>query len=49
MDALEAIRAIVGDATHWLHVSRRAEEIALMKQLKALLDPLGILYPGKVL
>lgn len=33
----------------WLHVSRTPEEIALMKQLKALLDPLGILNPGKVL
>lgn len=33
----------------WLHVSRRPEEIALMKQLKAMLDPLGILNPGKVL
>ncbi len=33
----------------WLGYSRSPDEIALMKQLKAALDPLGILNPGKVL
>jgi FAD/FMN-containing dehydrogenase len=32
-----------------LHLSRTAEEIALMRRLKASLDPQGILNPGKVL
>jgi FAD/FMN-containing dehydrogenase len=32
----------------WLSISRTAEEIAVMRQLKAALDPLGILNPGKV-
>jgi len=34
---------------HWLASSRRPEEIALMRQLKAALDPRGILNPGRVL
>lgn len=33
----------------WLQISRSDEEIALMRQLKASLDPLGLLNPGKVL
>jgi FAD/FMN-containing dehydrogenase len=33
----------------WLEVSRGPEEIALMRGLKGLLDPKGILNPGKVL
>ncbi|GAA0334664.1 FAD-binding oxidoreductase [Sphingomonas oligophenolica] len=33
----------------WLSISRTAQEIALMKQLKAALDPFGLLNPGKVL
>ncbi len=33
----------------WLHITRSPEEIALMKVLKAALDPTGILNPGKVL
>jgi FAD/FMN-containing dehydrogenase len=33
----------------YLHLSRSAEELALMRRLKAALDPKGILNPGKVL
>ena len=33
---------------HWLPSSRSAEEIALMRQIKAALDPLNLLNPGKV-
>ena len=33
----------------WLEVSRTPQEIALMKTLKAAMDPKGILNPGKVL
>lgn len=33
---------------HWLPLSRSAAEIALMRQLKAALDPLNLLNPGKV-
>ena len=32
----------------WLHLSRTAEEIQLMKTLKRALDPKGILNPGKL-
>ena len=32
----------------WLHLSRNPTEIALMKTLKATLDPEGILNPGKI-
>ncbi|HUO79838.1 MAG TPA: FAD-binding oxidoreductase [Steroidobacteraceae bacterium] len=34
---------------HWLASSRQPAEIALMRQLKATLDPRGILNPGRVL
>lgn len=33
----------------WLHITRSPEEIALMKTIKAAMDPKGILNPGKVL
>ncbi len=33
----------------WLHLSRSAEEIALMRTLKAALDPNNILNPGRVI
>ena len=32
----------------WLHISRSAEELDLMRRLKTALDPLGLLNPGKV-
>lgn len=37
------------DKRDWLAISRSADEIALMKTLKAALDPKGLLNPGKVL
>lgn len=33
----------------WLHLSRSAEEIQLMRTIKIILDPKGILNPGKLL
>ena len=37
------------DKRPWLHLSRTAEEIQLMKAIKKILDPKGILNPGKLL
>ncbi|MBX9642904.1 MAG: FAD-binding oxidoreductase [Novosphingobium sp.] len=37
------------DKRDWLAISRSADEITLMRTLKAALDPKGILNPGKVL
>ena len=36
------------DKRPWLHLSRTAEEIQLMKTVKKILDPKGILNPGKL-
>ena len=33
----------------WLHITRSAEEVALMRTIKAALDPKNLLNPGKVL
>lgn len=33
----------------WLQITRSPEELALMRQLKAAMDPMNILNPGKVL
>jgi len=46
--AISAEHGIGLEKKAWLPVSRSAEEIALMKSLKAALDPHGILNPGKV-
>jgi FAD/FMN-containing dehydrogenase len=32
----------------WLAISRNPTELALMKQIKQLLDPKGLLNPGKI-
>jgi FAD/FMN-containing dehydrogenase len=36
------------DKRRWLHLSRSSEEIQLMKTIKKILDPKGILNPGKL-
>lgn len=46
--AISAEHGIGLEKKAWLPVSRSADEIALMKSLKATLDPHGILNPGKV-
>lgn len=46
--AISAEHGIGLEKKAWLPVSRSAEEIALMKSLKATLDPHGILNPGKI-
>lgn len=47
--AISAEHGIGLEKKAWLPLSRSAQEIALMKTLKATLDPHGILNPGKVL
>ncbi len=47
--SLSAEHGIGLEKRDWLHVSRTEEEIALMRQLKAMMDPLNLLNPGKVL
>jgi len=47
--SISAEHGIGLEKREWLHLSRTAEELALMKVLKAAMDPKGILNPGKVL
>lgn len=47
--SISAEHGIGLEKRQWLHLSRTPEELALMKTLKAALDPLGLLNPGKVL
>lgn len=47
--SLSAEHGIGLEKRDWLHVSRSPEEIALMRQIKAMMDPHGLLNPGKVL
>ncbi|MEZ5697222.1 MAG: FAD-binding oxidoreductase [Sphingomonadaceae bacterium] len=47
--SLSAEHGIGLEKRDWLHVSRNAQEIALMRLLKSSLDPKGLLNPGKVL
>lgn len=46
--SLSAEHGIGLEKRDWLHVSRSAEEIALMRLLKSTLDPKNLLNPGKV-
>jgi FAD/FMN-containing dehydrogenase len=46
--AISAEHGIGLEKKRWLHLSRSAEEIALMRTLKSALDPKGILNPGRV-
>ena len=47
--SISAEHGIGLEKRQWLHLSRSPEELALMKTLKAAMDPLGLLNPGKVL
>lgn len=47
--SISAEHGIGVEKRDWLHISRTAEEIALMRTLKSALDPKAILNPGKVL
>lgn len=49
MGSVSAEHGIGLDKRAYLDVTRSAEEIALMARLKQLLDPRGILNPGKIL
>jgi FAD/FMN-containing dehydrogenase len=46
--AVSAEHGIGFEKKAWLDVSRNKEELKLMRQLKALLDPYGLLNRGKV-
>ena len=46
--SVSAEHGIGHEKKKWLHYSRTAEEIALMRSLKASMDPKGILNPGVV-
>ncbi|MEM7103741.1 MAG: FAD-linked oxidase C-terminal domain-containing protein, partial [Bacteroidota bacterium] len=47
--SISAEHGIGTDKKPYLHLSRTSAEIALMKTLKATLDPLNILNRGKVM
>jgi FAD/FMN-containing dehydrogenase len=47
--SLSAEHGIGLEKRDWLHVSRTPEELGLMREVKAMLDPYGLLNPGKVL
>lgn len=47
--SISAEHGIGLEKRQWLHLSRSDEEVALMRTLKAALDPKNILNPGKVL
>ena len=47
--SISAEHGIGLEKRQWLHLSRSPEELALMRTLKAAMDPLGLLNPGKVL
>lgn len=47
--SISAEHGIGLDKREWLQITRSPQEIALMKTIKAALDPKGILNPGKVL
>lgn len=47
--SVSAEHGIGMDKKRWLPLSRSAEEIALMQQIKQLIDPYGILNPGRIL
>lgn len=46
--AVSAEHGIGLEKKRWLHLSRSTEEVALMRRLKAALDPRAILNPGRV-
>jgi FAD/FMN-containing dehydrogenase len=46
--AVSAEHGIGLEKRDYLHLSRSPQEMALMRTLKATLDPKGILNPGKI-
>ena len=46
--SISAEHGIGMDKRDWLHLSRSAEELALMSRLKEALDPKAILNPGRI-
>ena len=47
--SISAEHGIGAMKTHALHYSKRRESIELMKKIKDVFDPKGIMNPGKVL